>query len=307
MSPAEIARVSFASAELTGAEVLALPDAVVQDRWRRRLHAVPSLRAQRFLVEHADVGGEPLAAAVAAVRPGQTGQIYSLATAPTHRQRGMATALLARLEARLVDAGCAAVQAVYRTDLRSLVAVETVLAKRGWDPSRPAQYLFRGTATVLDTPTFQNLTLPDGCTLFDWAALTLRDQAALEAEVGRSIPRVLSPFQQPDRLDATCSVGARCGGMVAGWMLLHRTGPEGLRQYTSLWVRPDFVGTSLALVLLRTAIERHAAATPDGAGLFEVDAGNRVMLNLARRRLRLIPEVTLRVAGKRLRPDRVGF
>ncbi|MEM6782181.1 MAG: GNAT family N-acetyltransferase [Bacteroidota bacterium] len=300
MSEAQTERVPFASVALTGAEVLADPALPVQDRWRRRLERVPALRAQRYHAEQAVAGEHVVAMALAAVRPDALAQVYSLATAPVHRQQGVASALLERIEARLTEAGCPAVQAVYRTDLRSLVAVETILAKRGWDPPRPAQYLFRGTAAVLDTPAFQGLALPDGCTVFDWATLTDAEHLALAQELGRTIPTQLSPFQQPDRLDVACSVGARYRGEVVGWMLLHEVGEAGVRQYTTLWVRRDFVRTPLALVLLRTAIERHARHSPDGRGLFAVEASNRVMVNLARRRLGLTPTVTLRIAGKRL-------
>ena len=304
MKASTLERVSFASVALTGAEVLADPALPIQDRWRRRLAAVPALRTQRYLAEQAvtdkhAANEHVVAMALAAVRPDGLGQVYSLATVPAQRQQGMATALLGRLEARLAEAGCPAVQALYRTDLRSLVAVETVLAKRGWDPPRPAQYLFRGTAAVLDTPAFQGLALPDGCTLFDWVALTEAERRALTRRIGHTIPAALSPFQQPNRLDAACSVGARYQGEVVGWMLLHQVGEDGVRQYTTLWVRRDFVRTPLALALLRTAIERHAHQSPDGRGLFSVQADNRSMVNLARRRLGLTPTVTLRIAGKR--------
>ncbi|MEM8601393.1 MAG: GNAT family N-acetyltransferase [Bacteroidota bacterium] len=300
MSESQTQRVAFASVVLNGAEVLANPALPVQDRWRRRLERVPTLRAQRYLAEQATLGDHVVAMALAAARPDTLAQVYSLATAPAHRQQGLATALLGRIEARLAEAGGQAVQALYRTDLRSLVAVETILAKRGWDPPRPAQYLFRGTAAVLDTPAFQGLMLPDGCTVFDWATLTDAEHVALAQALERTIPAQLSPFQQPDLLDAACSVGARFQGDVVGWMLLHQVGEAGVRQYTTLWVRRDFVRTPLALVLLRTAIERHARHSPDGRGLFAVEASNRTMVNLARRRLGLTPAVTLRIAGKRL-------
>lgn len=300
MSQAQTGRVAFASVVLTGAEVLADPALPVQDRWRRRLERVPALRAQRYLADQAVLGDHVVAMALAAVRPDALAQIQSLATAPTYRQSGLATALLGRLESRLTEAGCSAVQAIYRTDLRSLVAVETILAKRGWAPPRSAQYLFRGTAAVLDTPAFQGLALPDGCMLFGWATLTDVQRVALAERVGHTIPAQLSPFQQPDQLDTTCSVGARFAGEVVGWMLLHQVGKAGVRQYTTLWVRRDFARTPLALVLLRAAIERHAAATPEGVGLFAVDASNATMVNLARRRLGLVPSVTLRISGKRL-------
>ncbi|MEO1479182.1 MAG: GNAT family N-acetyltransferase [Bacteroidota bacterium] len=206
---------SFASVALTGAEVLADSALPVQDRWRHRLEAVPALRAQRYLAEQAvtdkhAANEHVVAMALAAVRPDKLGQVYSLATVPAQRQQGIATALLGRLEARLAEAGCPAVQALYRTDLRSLVAVETVLAKRGWDPPRPAQYLFRGTSAVLDTPAFQGLALPDGCTLFDWVALTEAERAALARQLGHTILADLVQQHPPDDFTLeTCTDAAR--------------------------------------------------------------------------------------------------
>ncbi|HEX6201294.1 MAG TPA: GNAT family N-acetyltransferase [Thermoanaerobaculia bacterium] len=207
---------------------------------------------------------------------GGTAQLFSLAVAPSHRRRGVGTALVAAAEGLAGDAGAREIEGAYRTSWRSREAIEALLRSRGWSPPETRLVLARGESgfarRFLRAPAPR---LPPEAEIFSWDELT---EAEREAILERQrddpwYPDVLTPFQEEPRLEPTVSVGLRWRGAVAGWMICHRVAFDTL-QYSALFLRDDLRGSGLGRALLRDAVRRRLADPDIRHTILAVDARN---------------------------------
>jgi len=292
---------------MTAAEVTRKFGGLIAARFRRHLAdgRVPADR--RLFTAGAMLDGTPVGLALAAPPTDQEpATVRSLGVVPEHRRSGVGTALLAALEDNLRGHGVSTVQASYRSDLEHVAALERIAEKRGWDAPRAVRRLYRARReNVLGTPLLEADPLPDGFELFAWSDLTRDEQAALrqrqDAATDASHPIALDPFQLPDRLSTSCSVGVRRNGHVMGWMVLHRLSDD-VMQYTSLFVSPTLHRHQVARVLLAEAIRCQINHTDATRGVWMVDLANAPILRFIDRYLQAHVDTSadLLVVGKRL-------
>ncbi len=249
-------------------------------------------------------GESPVGAVVAEARPGAAARVLSFFVARAHRNKGVGTALLARLEDALRRQGAPAVEAAYRTSWPGHGALERVLRKRGWDAPEARRVLIKVAARDIRTAPWlaaADHPLPPPYEVFPWAELGADERAALQQEQARApfFPAELTPFQLEDRLEPLNSLGLRRDGQVVGWVVTHRLQPD-LIQYTSLFVR-DGVPKGRIISLLAEAVRRQCTARVPGL-LCMIDAENTAMLRFAARRLEpyTAARAEVRVVGKRL-------
>lgn len=89
--------------------------------WNRAAVAVPAklaVQPELFLVA---VDGEAVVGTVMGGYDGHRGWVYALAVTPSHRRRGIASALLRALEERLAAAGCGKVNLQVRASNAAVV------------------------------------------------------------------------------------------------------------------------------------------------------------------------------------------
>jgi GNAT superfamily N-acetyltransferase len=196
----------------------------------------------------------------------RVGVLTSLYTVPGHRGRGLASGLLARLEATLAARGCRELRVLYERPAGETTAADRLLARRGFPP--PAVRGLVGRCQGADlrrAPWVERAVLPAAFASFPWAALSPAEREALR-ERERSAPwypAVLSPFSDELRLEPLNSLGLRHRGEVVGWQVNHRIAPDTIR-YTAMFVREDLQPFGLAIPLMAEAIRRHVDEGPPG-------------------------------------------
>jgi GNAT superfamily N-acetyltransferase len=234
----------------------------------------------------ADADGRPAGLALAQVHDdGHTAEVLSIYTAPEFRGAGVGTALLAEVEGELGRRGVAEMVAVYPGGRPATPAVERLLARRGWPAATPRMELVTLNRSSLETarvaPWFRQPAWPADCEVFPWAELTAREREELRA--AEWYPPILSPFNEPERIEPLNSLGLRYRGSVAGWMLTHRIAAETLR-YTSLFVRPEVPAKGVGFAMVVEAVRRHLASPgEDRFAVFGVHAVNPLIGFLRRR------------------------
>lgn len=250
---------------------------------------------QAGLAVGAAAAEKPVGLVLADLR-GTAAEIVSLYVTVEHRKRGIGRRLLEAMEQELHAAGCREATLVFAAGERTIAAAERLLAARCWSPPVPRMHLLTlGTgslAKVAAAPWFRPLALPAGASIFPWTELSaLERQALVDAQRRHPwFPEFLSPFREPELMDARTSLGLRRGGDVAGWMVTHRLDPQTLR-YTSLFVRPDVPWPLVGWQLLVEAIRRQRAqAGPQERATLGVRAGSRFWRVVEKR---LLPFVEL--------------
>ena len=143
------------------------------------------------------------------------------------------------------------------------------------DVPRAVRRLYRAhVETIRDAPLLKARTLPNGYTLFDWRDITPREQEAIRRrqheDTPDAHPDALDPFQRPNQISTTCSVGVRHESDIAGCMVVHRLRDD-VMQYTSLFVRPTVHRHRVAWMLLAEAIRRQINRTEATRGVWMVD------------------------------------
>src|SRR5262245_23137965 len=115
------------------------------------------------------------------VRAEATPEILSLFVLADWRSRGVGTALVGALEARLKASGFTKLAAVWMTGKSNIDAVEHILAKRGWLAPVTRTITVKFTPeTAARAPWFQRVRLPgDKFEIFPWTDLTAHERDAI--------------------------------------------------------------------------------------------------------------------------------
>lgn len=254
----------------------------IRKRWQVRPPKGP-------LTAVAAASGNQLAgAALAEIQPdAAAAEVISLFVAPDCRRRGVGGRLLGDLEQAVARKGCRAVHLTFRSDWKAREVIEKLLEKHGWSAPQVVRVIGKSNAqTVGGWPWLNRLKLPEAYTIFPWTELTQRERRSIEERQEREewFPRVLTPFQEEQRLEPINSIGLRHDGRVVGWMITHRTTPDTI-QYTSLFVDAGIQGLGRGIALVAEAINRQIRSGV-AYGIFMADVKNERMVNFARRRLR---------------------
>jgi GNAT superfamily N-acetyltransferase len=210
-------------------------------------------------------GAQPVGLALAAVpvdAPAEA-ELLSVFVHPPWRHRGIAAALVGRLEEELSAVGVERVEATYMTGKPSIPLIERVFARQGWDAPVARTMTVRFTPQeARTTPWFGRRLMPRGAEVFDWADLTEQEMERLKASNDASpwIAEGLEPWAHSAMgFDRASSVGMRLGGEVVGWVINHRIWSDTLR-FTCSFMRVDLARRAAILALYSESIERAEAA-----------------------------------------------
>lgn len=173
-----------------------------------------------------------LCLAEVAAKAGGGAELLSLFVHPEHRNQGVATALLERMESEARTRGCGELKAVYMTGKPSIPVLERVLWKRGWNAPVARTLTLRFTPEeALATPWFQRVRLSPDFEVFPWKDLTAPEREALIASHKLSpwVAPGLEAWRHDRNFDAVSSLGLRLKGDVVGWVINHRVAPGVVR------------------------------------------------------------------------------
>ncbi len=185
-------------------------------------------------------------------------ELLSMFVAADLRGRGIATSLLAGLEADLARRGFGRIAGVYMSGKSHVAALERIFCKRGFEPPvrrRVAvQFLPEEPARAR---WYQKARMPGGSEIFAWTELTAAELEGLkrsQAERGW-IPPALEPWSCDQNIDTVSSVGMRKDGDVVGWVINHRMRPD-LVAFTISHMRPDLARRGAIFPLYVAALQR---------------------------------------------------
>jgi len=241
-------------------------------------------------------GTDLIGVSVAAADPDAAqATVHAVGVLPDFRGQGLGTALLARLEDAVRSRGAECLAARYRSTVPGAAAIERLFEKRRWQPPTRVRRLYGGRRDRVTAPFRDRLSeaLPRG-TAFPWTALSPSERQDIQRRLkgpSPAVPRALSPFQMPGRIEADCSLGVRHEDRVAGWMITHRAGQDVL-QFTCLYVAPDLRGAGTGPALLGMAIRRYLDETDRPRCVWMVDADKKRMQRYVERRLAAVIDST---------------
>jgi len=234
-------------------------------------------------------GTDLIGLSVAAANPDASQiAVHAVGVLPDFRGQGLGTALLAGLEAAARSRGAERLEARYRSTVPGAAAIERLFEKRRWQPPARVRRLYGGRRDQVTAPFRDRLAeaLPQG-DAFPWTALSPSERQDIQLRLtgpSPTVPRTLSPFQMPGRIEVDCSLGVRYGDRVAGWIITHRAGPDVL-QFTCLYIDPDLRGAGAGPALLGMAIRRYLNETDLPRCIWMVDADKKRMQRYVERRL----------------------
>jgi GNAT superfamily N-acetyltransferase len=217
----------------------------------------------------ARVEGEPVALALGELPlareadPDRAPEVLSLFARPEHRNHGLATALLERLEAYVGARGFPELKAVYMGGRPGNAALERVLAKRAWSAPAVRTVTLRFTPQgARNCPWYGRARLSAEYAIFPWTALTADERAEIRRtqEEKTWIPPGLEPWRHDAHgFDPVSSLGLRHKGRVVGWVINHRVSPTTVR-FTCSFMRKDLGRRGRIMPLYTEALARLEAA-----------------------------------------------
>ncbi len=242
------------------------------------------------------VFGSPVGLILARREENRSASVLSLFVHKDFRNRGVAAALMERLEEELVDRGCTKIHAEYKMDAPCVPALERIFRKLHWE--NPEPYLLRcrlqgdDVHRLMRSPWMSGYRLPSEFEIYPWIEAT-NDDRDDAGEIVRSLGlhgtvRFLDPVAfDPLRFDPLNSLGLRHKGKTIGCTLTRRVGP-GLMSYDWMFVAREFQRTARGPLLLAEAVKRHVAHDrdhPNVGGVWSCYALNAPMVAFVKRRV----------------------
>lgn len=210
----------------------------------------------RRLALGASVEGEPVGLGLVERLAAGGARLLSLYVVEALRGRGLATALVERLEHEAREAGDAELSTVWMTGQSTSAAVERVLAKRGWEPPALRMYVLRCDHPSIDRAPWMKLRLAPGVETFLWKDLTDADrEALLRRQEETPVPAEVFPFNARPDFEPNTSLGVRWRGEVVGWVVNHRFDAKTLR-FTCSYLRDELQGRGRLIAVYAEVINR---------------------------------------------------
>lgn len=232
---------------------------------------------------------QPIGLALAEIKPesdSKSAKVLSLFVKERYRNSGIGTALMAKLEAKLLAKGCDKVELVYMSGKPSTTALEKLLTKLNWGESQSRMLVCKSTtAKIATAPWLQKYRLASAYTLLPWVDLVPRHKQKIyqQQQEQEWYPETLNPFNNSSQLEPLNSLCLLYHGDVIGWMITHRINPNTIR-YTSLFIRKDLQKVGRAIPILANAIKRQVDSDVVN-GIWTVAIDNTPMVQFVKRRL----------------------
>ncbi len=232
---------------------------------------------------------QPIGLALAEIKSesdDRSAKVLSLFVKERYRNSGIGTALMTKLEAKLLTKGCNKVELVYMSDKPSTTALEKLLTKLNWGESQSRMLVCKSTTDKIATaPWLQKYKLASAYTLLPWVDLVPRHRQKIyqQQQEQEWYPETLNPFNNANQLEPLNSLCLLYHGDVIGWMITHRINPDTIR-YTSLFIRQDLQKVGRAIPILANAIKRQVDSDIVN-GIWTVAMDNDPMVQFVKRRL----------------------
>jgi GNAT superfamily N-acetyltransferase len=226
-----------------------------------------------------------LALAELADAPERTAELLSVLVHPEHRNQGIATALVERVEAEAYRRGSPELKAVYMTGKPSIPVMERVFWKRGFQAPQARTVTLRFTPEeALSTPWFRRVRLGPEFTVFPWSDLSRVERERLVAS-NASAPWIapgLEAWRHDRNFDPVSSLGLRRHGQIVGWVINHAI-EQGVVRFTCSYMGYGLGRRGRIMPLYTESLERLR-----GAGCrfctFVTPVTYRTMVEFVRRR-----------------------
>lgn len=186
--------------------------------------------------------GEPAGLLVAELpmEDGNDPELLSLFVPSERRGRGIATALVERLEQELEKRQFEKLVAVYMTGKPSIEAVERILEKRGWQPPETRMVSVKFDLEKLaEAAWLRRYKLGPEFEIFPWVELGNQERDELK-ESHQKLSWIASDLLPWDYertgVEPLTSVGVRYKGKVVGWVLNHQLSEDTIR-YTCSFIQ----------------------------------------------------------------------
>ncbi len=241
--------------------------------------------------------GEPIGLALGGLpnTPERQPALVSLYVLPAHRQRGVATELLARFEREMAARSCTEVETVFTTNKPGAAEFAAVLARRGWSPPEMRMLLIKLNIHSLRTADwFQRTPLPPDEEIIRWRDVTAAEREDLRRSQEQEgwIAKDLVPFDHEKGACLHTSMALRKGGRIVGWMICHLIDSVHQR-YTCGYVRPELMRLGRYFQLMVAASEPLCTPEyPASVPIYTVPSWHPRMVRFADRRM--VPHATFR-------------
>jgi len=214
----------------------------------------------RPVVRVAIADGQPAGLVVAEIAAGDeaAAELLSVFVAAEYRDQGVATRLIAELEADLRRRGASSLNAVYMTGKAAVDVIERIFEKRRFTEPERRKIVVRFTPEeAATTEWWGKARLPAGSEVFPWSELTAAELDTLKRTQAEDpwIDPDLEPWRMSDRFDVVSSVGLRKDGKVVGWVINHPIGPKMLC-FTTSFMRRDLARRGAIFPLYVASLER---------------------------------------------------
>jgi GNAT superfamily N-acetyltransferase len=224
------------------------------------------------LIFVASVADQDVGYVVASVEPAtRSGEVEAISVNAPYRQQGIATQLLTRLEAELIERQCLVVTILYEAADPSITALEHLLSRRTWWAPQLFIQRYHFDVQAFHPPWFEKAyPLPPEFCLFPWKEFTEADRQLIERQLkGGTFSANVYPFGD-DRIlmEPLNSLGLRHRDKLIGWMVTHRMSPDTIR-YAYFYVQDDYRHQGYSIRLLTDAI-RLQQASPVPKSTFEI-------------------------------------
>jgi GNAT superfamily N-acetyltransferase len=191
--------------------------------------------------------GEPVGLALTQIDSSRdAATLDSLFVVPEKRERGIAAALIERLEDELRGRGCARIGAAFATSGSSVAALERLAERFAWSPPTPRSLTIKVPQREIigreETRHMTELGPPFSIGLWSEVTAEEREQIRRSQQESPWIPPELDPFRNERGADLRTSLAVRHGTEVVGWLINHELDPETSRA-TCAWVREDLQRT----------------------------------------------------------------
>lgn len=232
---------------------------------------------------------QPIGLALAEIKSysdGTSATVLSLFVKERYRNLGIGTALMIKLEAKLLVRGCNRVELIYMSGKATTTALEKLLTKLGWGEFKSRLLVCKSTTEKLaKAPWLRQRQLPSSYSIVPWVDLApkYKQKIAQRQQQQEWYPESLNPFGEPDLLEPLNSLALLHHDEVVGWTINHRIEPDMIR-YTSLFVRKDLQKIGRAIPMLTEAIRRQINSEIIH-NICCVEAANAPMLQFVQRRL----------------------